>query len=108
MISCLSLYNLAKGKIYETLQRIYYNYVKIDQDLYIKWEKNWREYDDLVFQYPDTVGKAGFSTFMDDKYAEFCSWDPRQAPERVIIGHNGILPEFRRKNLGTEQVKEML
>ena len=38
------------------------------------------------------------------RIAGFGSWDPRQAPDYGIIGHNCVLPEFRGEGLGKQQI----
>lgn len=37
----------------------------------------------------------------------FGSYDPRGKPEYGVIGHNCILPEFRGKGLGKQQIQEI-
>ena len=68
---------------------------------------NWEGYDREVFACPDSVGACLFLTQLEGRIAGFASWDPRQHPA-YIIGHNCILPEFRRKGLGRQQIEEML
>lgn len=36
------------------------------------------------------------------------SYDPRQIPERAIIGHNCIVPEQQRRGFGKRQIMELL
>jgi GNAT superfamily N-acetyltransferase len=70
-------------------------------------QMNWEGYDREVFACPDSVGACLFLTRLEGRIAGFASWDARQRPA-YIIGHNCILPEFRRKGLGRQQIEEML
>jgi len=36
------------------------------------------------------------------------SYDPRQGPERGIIGYNCVVPEHQRKGIGCLQIQEIL
>jgi GNAT superfamily N-acetyltransferase len=71
-------------------------------------QANWDAYDREVFENPVTVGACLFLTRVEGCITGFASWDPRQAPEYGIVGHNCILPEFRGKGLGKAQVLEVL
>ncbi len=76
-----------------------------------RWESeraNWDAYDYEVFAHPETVGACLFLSWHRGRIAGFGSWDPRQRPEYGIVGHNCILPEFRGKGLGTQQIQEIL
>jgi len=75
------------------------------------WEPEqakWEEYDRQVFACPESVGACLFLTRVHGRIAGLGSWDPRQRPEYGIVGHNCILPEFRGKGLGTQQIEEIL
>lgn len=47
-------------------------------------------------------------TCLDDKPIGFASYDPRQGPEYVVIGHNCILPKYQGKGYGKKQILELL
>lgn len=81
------------------------SYAKIlDQDL----QNQFRQFDREVFEYPDTVGTCTFITMFNSEVVGMASYDPRQAPESGIIGHNCILPEHQRKGYGTQQILEII
>ncbi len=95
------------GVIAALLNANYSELVKADS----RWKQEqvkWEEYDREVFAHPDTVGACLFLTRLDGRIAGFASWDPRQGPAYAIIGHNCILPEFRGKGLGRQQIQEIL
>ena len=95
------------GIITAILRASYADLLKLDP----RWESeqvNWDEYDREVFAHPKTVGSCLFLTRSNGRIAGFGSWDPRQRPEYGIVGHNCILPEFRGKGLGRQQIQEIL
>jgi len=108
MINFKLLNNMSRGDIFKALKEIYFDYKNINNSLYFEWSKSWKAYDELIFDNPDTVGEAGFATFVNSTFSGFCSWDPRKAPDNVIVGHNGVLPGFRGKGIGVMQIKEMI
>lgn len=108
MISFKQLTTLNRGEVFKALKKIYSDYKKIDNLQYLRWAQDWKEYDELLFNNPDTVGNAGFTTFLNNKLSGFCSWDPRKSPDQVIVGHNGVLPEFRKNGIGVLQITEMI
>lgn len=67
-----------------------------------------RRFDRDVFENPDTVGVCTFITTLNSDVIGMASYDPRQAPERGIIGHNCILPEHQRRGYGKQQILEVV
>lgn len=99
--------DLRPGAIAALLRASYVELLKTD----LRWEweaANWDEYDREVFAHPKTVGACIFLTRLDERIVGFGSWDPRPEPAYAIIGHNCILPEFRGKGLGGQQIQEIL
>ncbi len=75
------------------------------------WEPEvhkWHQFDRDAFEHPETVGSCVFLSWSDDKLVGFGSFDPRQGLEYGIIGHNCILPRFRRNGFGKQQICEIL
>ncbi len=99
----IPLTELTPGSIEQMLRQSY-----IGWNQFSKWEAAWKEYDRQVFTMPDTVGKSGRATLLDEIPVGFVSWDPRNYPEFVIIGHNCVLPQFRKKGIGKTQLKYAL
>ena len=97
-----------RGIIASLLRLAYAELVKIDPALWESEQSRWTQYDDEVFGQPRTVGACVFLTRVDGRIVGFGSWDPRQEPRFGIIGHNCILPEFRGRGLGRQQIKEIL
>ncbi|HEX2908368.1 MAG TPA: GNAT family N-acetyltransferase [Phototrophicaceae bacterium] len=96
------------GQLFSLLYRSYADYLKADPGRQAAWPADWKQYDQDVFAYPDTVGKCGFVTWLDNQIIGFASWDPRQFPALGIIGHNCIVPEFRGNTFGKQQIAEIL
>ena len=95
------------GMIAALLRASYAELLKTDP----RWEREavkWAEYDREVFAHPKTVGACIFLTRLGERIAGFGSWDPRQGPAYATIGHNCILPEYRGKGLGRQQIQEIL
>jgi GNAT superfamily N-acetyltransferase len=89
------------GTIERLLRASYAELLTLDP-LWKPEQANWVE------SHPETVGACLFLTRLDGRLAGFGSWDPRHGPEYGIVGHNCILPEFRRKGLGGRQIQEIL
>jgi len=71
-------------------------------------KKKFTQFDQEVFENPDTVGACAFIACLDNEVIGFASYDPRQGPEVAIIGHNCILPKFQGRGYGKQQVFEIL
>ncbi len=67
-----------------------------------------RQFDHEIFASPDTVGACASISSIDDTIIGFFSYDPRQGPQIGLVGHNGILPSFRKQGFGTHQILEIL
>ena len=96
------------GLIYHLLKKIYKDYPFLDKNQKNNWISSWKEYDKLVFQNLDTVGRSGFFSHIDTKVIGFCSWDPRKGGDEIIVGHNGIIPEYRGNGFGRKQIEYMI
>lgn len=54
----------------------------------------------IFFDNPDIADKYGFITCYKGEPIGFICWDPRNRPEYVEIGHNGIKQNIKEKDLG--------
>lgn len=96
-----------RGTILRLLQESYKGLPQIDLTFIKKWENDWKRFDNDIFDHPDTIGTSGFITYQGKSIIGFASWDPRQHPT-AIIGHNCVLPAFRQRGLGKQQIGELL
>lgn len=97
------LSDIEYGLIYKALCSSYKGW-----DDFSIWEDEWKQFDKDVHDFPDTIGSSGFGTLLEKQIAGFISWDPRQYPMCVIIGHNCVLPKYRNQEIGKHQVTRAL
>lgn len=72
------------------------------------WDENWHESDDFFYDNPDIADKCSLVTCIDGNPIGFVTWDPRNRPEYVEIGHNGICAQYKGKGYGHMQLEEAL
>jgi GNAT superfamily N-acetyltransferase len=96
------------GTVAWLLKQSYRDLLERDSSHWKSEEQCWEQYDQEVYQQPETVGACIFLSQLKDSVVGFASWDPRQRPQYGIVGHNCILPEFRGKGLGKQQIQEVL
>ena len=71
-------------------------------------QEQFLQFDRDVFENLGTVGACTFITALGRQIIGMASYDPRQAPELGIIGHNCILPEQQGKGYGKQQILEII
>lgn len=71
-------------------------------------QEQFRQFDRDVFENLGTVGACTFITTLGREIIGMASYDPRQAPEQGMIGHNCILPEHQGNGYGKQQVLEVI
>jgi len=96
------------GLIASLLLHSYADILSADERYWRKEKAKWIEFDREVFESPDTIGRCVFITSWEDRPIGLGSFDPRPKPEFGIIGHNCIVPLFRGRGFGNQQVFEML
>ena len=67
-----------------------------------------REFDDFWFDNLDIADRCSFITTLNGEAIGFVSWDPRNLPEHVIIGHNCIASKYKGKGYGKLQLQEAI
>lgn len=72
------------------------------------WDENWRKADDFFFEHPAIAEKYGFVTCYHGEPIGFICWDPRNRPDYVEIGHNGIRTNFKGNGFGKIQLQEAI
>lgn len=93
-----------RGTMYDILQDAY----SFDSRNIEIWNDNWLESDAFFYDNPEIADKYGLLTCIDDYPIGFVTWDPRNAPEYVEIGHNGIRSAYKRKGYGHLQLQEAI
>lgn len=72
------------------------------------WGLSWKEFDDFFFDNLHIADKYGFITTLDNEAIGMISWDPRNIPEYVEIGHNCISSKYKGKGYGKMQLQEAI
>ena len=93
-----------RGTMYDILQDAY-SYDARNRKI---WENNWKESDDFFYDNPEIAEKYGLVTCLDGEPIGFVTWDPRNRPEYVEIGHNGIREKYKGNGYGRKQLEEAL
>ena len=70
------------------------------------WASDWRTFDDFFFDHPEIAERCGFITVFGETPIGFASWDPRNRPAFVEIGHNCIAASCKGRGWGTAQMSE--
>ena len=70
------------------------------------WSEDWRVFDDFFFDNLQIADKCSFITIIDDIAIGFVSWDPRNIPQHVEIGHNCIAVKYKGNGYGKIQLQE--
>lgn len=93
-----------RGIMYDILKDAY----SFDKRCQLIWDNNWRESDDFFFNNPNIAEKYGLVTCLLGEPIGFICWDPRNFPEYVEIGHNGIRTKYKGNGYGKEQLQEAI
>ncbi len=104
MIEFRKFSEFPRGTLYDILQDAY-SYDPRNKEL---WDENWHESDGFFYDNPDIADKYGLVTCIDGYPIGFVTWDPRNSPEYVEIGHNGIRSAYKRNGYGHLQLQEAI
>ncbi len=105
MIEFKKISDFPKKTLYNQLVDAY----SFDSNCQKYWDNMWKEYDDFFYSNLDSIAdKCGFVTVFDGVPIGHISWDPRNRPNYVIIGHNCILSSFKGKGYGKIQLQEAI
>lgn len=104
MIKFVEISNYPKGTLWKQLIDAYY----FNDNCKKFFNKSWKEYDDFFYSHLEIADKYGFITVVDSVPVGHISWDPRNRPDYVIIGHNCILTKCKGKGYGKLQLQEAL
>ena len=95
------------GTLLRLLERSYAPLVESEPEIWAQEQKNWKASDRAVFEDPETVGACTFLSWLGKDLVGFFSLDPRPQPIG-LVDHNCILPSFRRRGFGSQQIMELL
>jgi GNAT superfamily N-acetyltransferase len=103
-----SIDNQEPGTLAALLLRSYAALIRSDPATWKPEENKWIKFDHHAFKNLELAGACAFLSWYEREIIGFGSFDPRQKPEFGIIGHNCILPKFRGKGFGKQQIIEIL
>lgn len=104
MVSFRKFSEFPRGTMYDILQDAY-SFDSRNKEI---WDENWHVSDDFFYDNQDIADKYGLVTCIDDYPIGFVTWDPRNTPEYVEIGHNGIRSAYKGKGYGHLQLQEAI
>ena len=104
MIEFRKFSEFPRGTLYDTLADAY----SFDERNRQIWDTNWKETDDFFYDNPEIADKYSLLTCLDGQPIGFVTWDPRNRPEYVEIGHNGIREQYKGRGYGRLQLEEAL
>lgn len=105
MIEFKKISEFPKGTLYQQLIDAY----SFNDECQKNWDSMWQEYDEFFYSNLDLIAdKYGFITVVDGVAVGHISWDPRNSPNYVIIGHNCILSSYKGKGYGKIQLQEAI
>lgn len=105
MIEFKKISDCPKGTLYSQLEDAY----SFNRDCKKYWKDIWQEYDDFFYTNLKSVAdKCGFVTVVDGTAVGHISWDPRNKPDYVIMGHNCIISDFKGNGYGKAQLQEAI
>ncbi len=70
------------------------------------YNSDWIDFDNFFFDNLNIANKCGFITTLNGEAIGFISWDPRNMPEYVEIGHNCIVLKYKGNGYGKIQLQE--
>ena len=97
-----SITNYPRGTLLAILKSAY----SFDARCEACWGESWAVFDAFFYDRPQIAESCGLMTALNGRPVGFVSWNPTFLPERVEIGHNGILAEFKGRGLGNAQMRE--
>jgi len=103
-----------RGDLADILRRSYAALVEERPESWKSEEAKWDDFDRQAFAHRESIGKCVFVSLpgnddlFSDKPIGLASYDPRRAPEFGTVGQNCVLPEFRGRGFGREQILEIL
>lgn len=105
MVEFKKIGDFPKGTLYEQLVDAY----SFNDNCKKTWDSMWKEYDDFFYSNLENIAdKFGFITVLNGIPIGHISWDPRNKPDYIQIGHNCILSNFKGNGYGKLQLQEAI
>ncbi len=104
MIEFRKFSEFPRGTLYDILADAY----SFDERNRQIWDTNWKETDDFFYDNPGIADQYSLLTCLNGQPIGFVTWDPRNRPAYVEIGHNGIREQYKGRGYGRLQLEEAL
>lgn len=104
MIEFKNITEFPKRTLYNQLVDTY----SFNKECQICWDNMWKNYDEFFYTNEDIANKYGFVTVVDGNVVGHITWDPRNRPDFVEIGHNLILTKYKGNKYGKFQLQEAI
>lgn len=104
MIGFRKVSDFPRGTLYDILVDAY----SFDPRNRQIWDTDWKQADRFFYDHPEIADKYGLVTCLDGEPIGFVTWDPRNIPDHVEIGHNGIREKYKGRGSGRLQLEEAL
>jgi len=103
-----SLKHHEPGVVSSLLHRSYQELVEAFPEHWSPEQATWDDFDRTAFDCPDTVGACTFVTCLGGEPVGLGSFNPTKGPGTGEVGHNCILPGFRKRGFGKRQLDEIV
>lgn len=97
-----SFSNFSRGILYKQLVDSY----SFDGKWRECFDKDWKEYDEFFYDNLQFTNNCGFVTILNGEPIGHISWDPRNRPRYIEIGHNCIVTKYKGNGYGKRQLQE--
>ncbi|MCK8059007.1 MULTISPECIES: N-acetyltransferase [unclassified Fusibacter] len=104
MIAYRKVSDFKRGTLFQLLKDAYAYDGRYEEHFSL----NWRECDDFFYDNIHIGDSCCIVTVLDDEAIGFVSWDPRNMPDYVEIGHNCVATKFKGMKYGKLQLEEAL
>lgn len=104
MIEFRKITEFPRGTLYNQLVDAY----SFNDECKKTWDTFWKEYDNFFYNNVNIANKCGFITVLDGKPIGHISWNPKNRPSYVEIGHNCIVSKYKGKGYGHVQLEEAI
>lgn len=93
-----------RGTLFDLLKDSY-SYDSRFEEIFLS---NWKECDDFFYDNINIGDSCCIVSTINDEAIGFVSWDPRNIPEYVEIGHNCVATKYKGLGYGKLQLQEAL
>lgn len=108
IIEFKSAIEFERGTIYNLLCEGYAALLEVKPGFVDEYKMSWKKADDDIFDCPDTIGRCILISTINEEPIGLVSWDPRKVPDEGMVGQNCILPSWRGKGYGKQQIRKVM